>query len=44
MKALIKENSKDLFKKYERQIEDPETTMNNIEGRKVARMVGIDPS
>ncbi len=42
MRALHHEGSKEYFKKYQKPTEDIETTMNNLEAKKIANIVGID--
>ena len=44
MKALVKPESKQYFKRFEQPVEDVQTTMNNIEFKKIAKFVGIDPN
>lgn len=44
MKALMKPESSEYFRRIEKKVEDPEVTMNNIEAKKLALEVGIDAS
>ena len=44
MRALVKENSKQYFRRFQQKTEDPEQVKNNIEAKTVGEMVGIDPA
>lgn len=38
----MKGNAAEFFQKKEKQVEDPETIMNQIEAKIIARYIGID--
>jgi hypothetical protein len=44
MRALVRETSKEYFRKYEKPTESIEKIMNTLEALKIARVVGIDVS
>lgn len=44
MRALIRETSKEYFKRYEKPTESIEKTMNTLEALNIANIVGIDVS
>ena len=42
MRALMKGNAAEFFLKKEKQPDDPETILNQIEAKLIARYIGID--